>query len=117
MQENKDLKEKVLQYEDKIKEQEDANASYKQMLEDKEAAEKQNAKAAEPELKEPVNLEQDIITKVWAITDMNSLMRIYMNITSLYQQRYYAQSMSASKPQDSNGGISGGNDAVFNSGM
>lgn len=123
LQENKDLKEKVLQYEDKIKEQEDVNASYKQMLEDKEAAEKQraeeqqNAKVVEPEPKEPVNLEQDIMTKVWAITDMNSLMRIYMNITSLYQQRYYAQSMSASKPQDSNGGISGGNDAVFNSGM
>lgn len=123
LQENKDLKEKVSQCESKIQEQEALNASYQQIISDKEAAEKQraedaqNAKPAEPEVKEPVNIEQDIMTKVWGITDMNSLMRIYMNITSLYQQRYYAQSMSTSKPQESNGGVAGNNEAVYNPGM
>ena len=115
LQESKDLKDKVLELENKIKELEATIASEKEAADKLREEKEQNAK--EVETKEPINIEQDIINKAWTITDTNTLMRLIASMNSLCQQRYFANTINASKSADPNGAAAGNNETPFGHGM
>jgi hypothetical protein len=97
---NKSLKEQTEQLEATNSEQkvaiEDLTSKYQQVKSENEALQKERSETKVP-VKEPVNLEQEIVEKFNGLADYSQMMRMLYTLQSTFQQKQYQMMMNQQK--------------------